>query len=127
MLYRRLAAAALVLLLAVPAFANSKAYNATVNATDSNTSLTVTDNRSGGSGQPFEAKQILVRSDAASANTCFVDWLDDTATTADTPISPGESLMIPVLATYIDAYGFGEVGVICDTGETATIRITGIR
>ena len=69
MLARRLAAAAFALLLAAPAFANSKAFNATVAATDSNTALTVTDNRSGGTGQPFDAKQVLVRSDAASANT----------------------------------------------------------
>ena len=56
-----------------------------------------------------------------------MDWLDDAATTADTPIPPGGFLMIPVLATYLDTYGFGELGVICDTGETATFYVTGIR
>jgi hypothetical protein len=103
--------------------------NDAVSVTQANTAITFSDNGSGGSAQNFRARFVTVISETSSANTCFFDMKDTTATTADIPIAPGDtwSLAFEDLGQGGGLGGWSGVGAVCDTGETATFRIVASR
>jgi hypothetical protein len=117
---RRLAAALLAVALAfVPAaWAMRSVYNGDTSVTTSNSAVSFTDNGSGGTSATFRARYVRVYSLPSSANTCFVDFKDTTATSADTALGPGDW----VEKSYTEADAIVGVGAICGTG-TATFRI----
>jgi hypothetical protein len=111
-------------------WAHRQYYNNTdISVTQSNTAISFTDNGSGGSSAAFRARVVVIRSSAGSANTCYFDLKDTVATTADTALEPG--------ATWSEVFddptdvnqqgGWSGMGVICDTGETATFNVTAAR
>ena len=108
-------------------------YNSDVSVTQTNSAVTFSDNGSGGISQMFNAKYVLVRSLAASANTCYLDLKDTTATTSDTALEPGASLrfVFPPSSQASSASGVIDgwpgLGAICTTAETATFRVTAMR
>ena len=113
------------LLLAVPVGAQRVAVdNATVSVTDTNSIVPFNDDGSGGTGANFAATEIVVRSATASANTCYFDFNDTTATTADVAVEPGATAHITAPAGH---NGFPGIGAICAGGQTATFYVTAIR
>jgi hypothetical protein len=116
-----------VALVATPVLANQKVFNDTVNVTDVNQTVTFINNHSGGDSAAFLAREILIRSDSASASTCYFDPLDDTATTGDIALEPGASILWPMGRFYTDQSGYAEMGVICGGGGTATWAVTAAR
>lgn len=127
---RRTLALVAALLLASFAWAGDQVYNnASVSVTQTNTSLTFTDNGSGGSSAAFKARHVVVHSLSTSANTCYFDLKDTTATTSDTWIEPG--------GTWERFYedppnspgggGWSGMGAICASSETATFLVTATR
>jgi hypothetical protein len=126
MIRKLVAILALVLSAGVASAQNPGAYTsgtAGVSVTDVNTTVTFTDNHSGGTTAAFLARQIIVRSRAASANTCFLDYNDGTATTADVPLAPGGEFRLVRGAGYRPESGWASMGVICSAGQTATFDI----
>ena len=107
------------------AWAQGQFYNTSSSVTQANSAVSFTDNGSGGSAAAFRARYVTIRSLAASANTCYFDMKDTTATTADIALEPGGSFSL----TYDgDAQGgWSGLGAICDTGQTATFLITASR
>lgn len=103
--------------------------NDSVSVTQSNTAISFTDNGSGGSSSAFRARFLTVISAASSANTCYFDLKDTTATTADIPIEPGGvwSMEFEDLGTGGSLGGWAGMGAICDTGKTATFLIVASR
>lgn len=85
-----------------------------------NRTITFTDNHSGGGSTAFAARHVLIRSRSTSANTCHVDFSDGTATTADTRLAPGDSISRTWDERDGGAGGWFTIGAICATGETAT-------
>jgi hypothetical protein len=98
-----------------------------VSVTATNQTVTVTNNHSGGDSAAFSASQVILRSDPASANTCYFDPTDGVATTDDEPIAPGASFSFPWPYASGEYGGYVSIGVICAGGQTATWRITAIR
>lgn len=94
-----------------------------VSVTQTNTAVSFTDNHSGGGSTAFAARHLLIRSRSTSANSCFIDFTDSTATTADTRLEPGASIS----RTWDDRDGMGggwsSIGLICATGQTATFDV----
>lgn len=113
---RRLAAAALVSLAlalavhAIPPWYHSGLSGIAVGPV--NTTLTFTDNHSGGDAVAFKARYVRIRS-AAASDTCYVDWSDDTATTADQAIVAGETYSWEIPSGYTPDTGLSSIGVIC--------------
>lgn len=95
--------------------------------TQTNRTITFTDNHSGGTNVAFKARWIMVRSAQASASTCFVDFMDGTATTADVPIAPGGVYTFPIPPAYSGLEGMASIGAICDTAGTATWYVEAVR
>jgi len=127
---KRLALLALTLALVGQAWAGvGLVYNADVSVTATNSAIQFWDNGSGGIAATFDARSVLVRSLAASANTCAFDLKDTTAVYADdVKLEPGGSLSFAFPETSTGATdGWPGMGAICDTGQTATFRITAIR
>jgi len=121
----------LSVLILVVAFAASlsalnRLFQSTVSVSETNTVIAFTNNHSGGANQSFKPRSLLIRSDSASANTCYVDIVDSTATTADIPLAPGASISFEYDTTLVGD-GFESIGAICDTGETATWYVTAAR
>ena len=104
-------------------------YNSDVSVTQANSVVTFSDNGSSGTGQAFNATQVLVRSLSASANTCAFDLKDTVAVYAtDTRLEPGGSISFAFPSTSVGATdGWPGLGAICDTGQTATFRVTAMR
>ena len=107
------------------AWAQSQFYNTSTSVTQANSAVTFTDNGSGGSTAAFRARSVTVRSLAASANTCYFDMKDTTATTADIALEPGGSFSLTFDGASSD--GWAGLGAICNTAETATFLITASR
>lgn len=101
--------------------------NAAVSVTSSNSALSFTDNGSGGSSVAFLARRVLVRSLAASANTCYFDLKDTVATTSDIPLEPGAWLELEFVDQPGGTSGWSGMGAICDTAQTATFIVTASR
>lgn len=103
-------------------------YNGDISVSQTLTSTTFTDNGSGGVAATFNARHVLVRSLSSSANTCYFDLKDTTATTADTALEPGGSISLtfPLTSTG-ETDGWPGIGSICSTGQTATFRVTAMR
>jgi hypothetical protein len=103
--------------------------NDSVSVTQANTAITFSDNGSGGSAQNFRARFVTIHSETGSANTCFFDLKDTTASTADIPVVPGStwSLAFEDLGQGGGLGGWSGVGAICDTGETATFHVVASR
>ena len=103
--------------------------NDAVSVTQANTAITFSDNGSGGSAQNFRARFVTVYSEAGSADTCFFDLKDTTATTADIPIEPGAtwSFAFEDLGQGGGLGGWSGMGAICDTGDTATFHVVASR
>ena len=126
---RRLVVALLALVLALPVSAGKLQYSSgttRVSATQANTAVTFTDNGSGGSSSAFNARLVWVRSSAASANSCYIDLKDTTATTADLRIDPGDSVVF-TWADGLGGDGWAGMGVICAAAETATLDVMAMR
>lgn len=122
---RRLAPLLALLALAVTAGAQRVSVdNATVSVTDTNSIVPFKDDGSGGTGENFSAREIVVRSASASANTCYFDFNDTTATTADVAVEPGATVQIQAPEGHD---GFPGIGAICSSGQTATFYVTAIR
>jgi hypothetical protein len=109
-------------------------FNKDISVTQANTATVFTDNGSGGSNVTFYAKAVLIRSLAASANTCYFDLKDKVATTSDTALEPGGSVVFEFPATSTGFPGGAQpvdgwpgMGSICTTAETATFRVTAVR
>ena len=122
----------LVALLTLAAGAQAQTYvyssgASGISVTQTNTAVAFTNNHSGGTDAAFLAHSIAVSSRAGSANTCFLDYEDTAATTDDIPLAPGETFAINRGPGYHPASGWGGMGVICDTGETATFDIVATR
>lgn len=94
-----------------------------ISVTQTNTTVTFTDNHSGGASAAFAARHLLVRSRAASANTCYVDFNDGTATTADHALEPGAAISLNWDERDGMGGGWSQIGVICATGQTATFDV----
>lgn len=104
-------------------------YNSDVSVTQANSAVLFYDNGSAGTAQAFNATQVLVRSLSASANTCAFDTKDTTAVYAtDIKLEPGGSISLTFPSTSVGATdGWPGLGAICDTGQTATFRVTAMR
>ena len=104
-------------------------FNSDVSVTQANSVVTFSDNGSAGTAQAFNATQVLVRSLSASANTCAFDLKDTIAVYAtDTKLEPGGSISLTFPSTSVGATdGWPGLGAICDTGQTATFRVTAMR
>ena len=104
-------------------------YNSGVSVTQANSAVLFYDNGSAGTAQAFNATQVLVRSLSASANTCAFDTKDTTAVYAtDIKLEPGGSISLTFPSTSVGATdGWPGLGAICDTGQTATFRVTAMR
>lgn len=103
-------------------------YNADISVTQANTATTFTDNGSGGDGTAFAAKSVLIRSLSTSANTCYFDLKDGTATASDVALEPGGSISLTFPSTSGgQVEGWPGMGSICAAGQTATFRVTAMR
>jgi hypothetical protein len=101
-----------------------------ISVTQANTTVTFTENVSGGASAAFNARHVHIRSRSTSANSCFWDLRDGTATTADNRIEPGKEVVMewdPNPADIRTTDGWASMGMICGTGETATFDITASR
>ena len=98
--------------------------NVTVSVTETNSIVPFSDDGSGGTGTNFAAREIIVRSASASANTCYFDFNDTVATTADVAVEAGATVHITAPAGH---NGFPGIGAICAGGQTATFYVTAIR
>lgn len=96
-----------------------------ISVTQTNTATSLTNNHSGGDSAAFKARWLMVRSRAASANTCYFDYLDTVASTADIALAPGASIVIQVNTN--PALGISGFGAICASGQTATFDVTAAR
>ena len=112
-----------VMAVAASVWAVGVVYHDDISVTQANSVITFTDNGSGGTSAAFKARSIVVESLAASANTCYLDLKDTTATTADIALAPGGKW--EWIATSGD--GLAGIGAICAAGETATFRVTATR
>jgi len=122
--------AALALALAAVCMAAGLSYSSGasgISVTQTNTTVTFTDNHSGGTSAAFNARFVLIRSRSASADTCYVDFNDGTATTADHPLEPGASLAYNWDERAGLGGGWSQIGVICATGDTATFDVSAWR
>ena len=127
---KRLIMLALTLALVGQAWAGvGMVHNQDVSVIATNTAVTFSDNGSGGIAASFNARSVLVRSLAASANTCAFDLKDTTAVYAtDTKLEPGGSISLNFPDTSVATTdGWPGMGAICDTAQTATFRITAMR
>ena len=127
---KRLSLLALTLAIVGQAWAGiGLVYNADVSVTATNSAIVFYDNGSGGIAAGFDARYVLVRSLAASANTCAFDLKDTTAVYAsDVKLEPGGSISLSFPDTSTGATdGWPGMGAICDTAQTATFRITAVR
>lgn len=104
-------------------------YNSDVSVTQANSAVLFYDNGSAGTAQAFNATQVLVRSLSTSANTCAFDMKDTTAVYAtDIKLEPGGSISLTFPSTSVgEVDGWPGMGAICDTGQTATFRVTAMR
>jgi hypothetical protein len=127
---RRLITIAVAFLLATTLYAQRQFFvDDSVSVTTSNTSVSFTDNGSGGSSAAFRARHVTVESSGASANTCHFDLKDTTATTADIPLEPGGGWTWHYQDGPGESPGQGGwegLGAICGTG-TATFVVTASR
>lgn len=125
------AGAALVilgLLLASPAWAASRTYsNGAVAATDSNTAITFSDDAGA-----FNARGITVYIASSSDDEAYVS-LRSTTATADTEslvVLPGGPALVVNWTEDMGREGldgWAGIGIICDTGETATVSVNAVR
>lgn len=115
---KRIAATFAAVLLAVAAVAAPPFYTSGAGITVGpvNTTITFTDNHSGGPATAFRARAILVRN--VGSKTCFIDFADGVATVTDSPLPAGGSLSWPTLTGYTPETGVAAIGVIC-TGTAA--------
>lgn len=104
-------------------------YNSDVSVTQANSAVLFYDNGSAGTAQAFNATQVLVRSLSTSANTCAFDTKDTVAVYAtDIKLEPGGSISLTFPSTSVgEVDGWPGMGAICDTGQTATFRVTAMR
>ena len=120
---------ALLTLLATEAWTQRLFFtNNAVSVTQSNSAVSFTDNGSGGSSVAFLARRVVIYSLTTSANTCYFDLKDTTATVADIAIDPGGTWQwdfIEVAGS--STSGWAGLGAICDTAQTATFRVTATR
>ncbi len=77
-----------------------------------NTTISFTDNHSGGTSAAFLARWVHLRSDAAS-DSCYVDFADGVATTADMKIVASQDYTWVAPAGYNPTMGLASIGVIC--------------
>lgn len=123
---QRIIAAFVALLVVLGAVAQAGAHlrhYQSVSATQSNSAITTfTDNRSGGTSVTFRPYTIVVINDGA--NEVFADPGDDGVATAaaDVEIKAGESVTF-VWDSRTPGDGYTSLGLICSTGETATVRV----
>jgi hypothetical protein len=126
---RRTATALLLLALALPALAGKLQYSSgttRVSVTQANSAVSFTDNGSGGTSSAFYARTVWIRSDSTSANSCYFDLKDTTATTADIRLAPGDSIVM-TWADTLGGNGWAGLGAICAAGETATFDVVAVR
>lgn len=102
-------------------------FNSTVSVTDTNSAVLFTDNGSGGTGENFAARFILIRSGASSANTCYFDLKDTVATTSDTALEAGAGMEVNFQVGPEGGDGWSGMGAICAGGQTATFFVTATR
>jgi hypothetical protein len=97
-------------LVACPVFAGQPHFSDTVAVTDANTNTAI--------DTLYRANSVLIINDGA--NEVYFDVATGVAVADGAPILPGESILI---TSGSGAYYITNVGLICDTGETASVRI----
>ena len=121
----RIMALMMVLALVAPAFAGPPQEDfQVISATATNTAVTFTDD----SGEAFKPTSILVYNLSTSANEVY---LSITSTTVGTitgrmRLEPGEFTIVPPVYAS-DEPGRAGIGLKCDTAETATVHVWGVR
>src|SRR5262249_32434320 len=99
-------------------------YTSSTNATQSNTVLRFTGNAPGSSTGNFTATSITVINNSASANEVYVCTQTQTCTTSGVSLLAGESI---TFTPSQGQQGWNTMSLICDTGETATVRVIAVR
>lgn len=110
------------LALAIPGWAINAFYSSGkdgLSVTDSNVSLSFTNNADGGS-TAFAARWVVVRSRSSSASACHVRVGGTTANaTRNVRVAPGEGFTFRYDAS-LGGDGWSTMARICDTAGTAT-------
>src|SRR3972149_1744065 len=103
-------------------------FNSTVSVTSTNSAISFTDNGSGGSSVAFLARHVGLYSLRTSADTCYFDLKDTTATTADISIDPGGTWQMDFIEVAgSSTSGWPGLGAICGTAPTPRSPATGAR
>lgn len=101
-----------LLLVACSAYAGQPYFSDSVNATDTNTNVSIT-------GIPQNiAHTVIIINDGPSE--AYFNLTDGVATVSGAAIESGESLTI---TSGNGSYPMTNIGIVCDTSETATVRI----
>lgn len=98
-----------------------------ISVTQANSTITFTDNHSGGDSVAFAARWIKITSASTSANTCMFDLSDGTAATTDQRIAPSGTYTWTMPSGYGPEAGLLTMGAICSSGQTATFYIEATR
>lgn len=96
-----------------------------VSLDDTGHTSTFTDNTTGAA---FKATTILVHNLSTSANEVYITAGTYTVTTlaSSMRLAPGEWATIPPVWSALEP-GRASIGLMCDTGETATVDVWGLR
>jgi hypothetical protein len=125
---RRIQFGALVALLALAAASTAWAMNAHytsgtngLSASDVNLNTPFTNNHSGGDSVAFKAWVVLIRN--RGPNPISYDLGDGVATTADTTLQSGDSIIVDYSDTHTGGDGYTGIGIICTAGLTAVVDV----
>jgi hypothetical protein len=97
------------------AYAGQEEFFEEVSATDTNTNVAISLTQSND-----KAHSVTIVNDDQSTDEVYYDTSDGVATTDNAYLKPGESRTIDSGG---GAFPITNVGIICDTGETATVRV----
>ena len=86
-----------------------------VSATDVNTTVTISLTQALGL-----AHSVTIVNESTSTDEVYYDMSDGVATTSNAYLEPGESRTID---SGNGKFPIASIGLICDTGETATVRV----
>lgn len=95
-----------------------------ISATATNTAVTFTDS----DGNTFKPTSIFIRNTSGSANTVYLS-IDSTTVgtiTGRMRLDPGEWTIVPAAWSSAEP-GIAGIGLKCDTAETATVHVWGVR
>ena len=102
----------LALLLVCPGFAAQPHFSAVVSVSQTNTNTDIT------AGGLYRPASVLIVNDGA--NEIYFNLATGVATVSGASLNPGESIAV---TSGGGSYPIENVGLICATGETASVRI----